>query len=155
MKRILFLALLGVTACTSGTARPRSVPPGQHVAPDSFLVSFETTKGTFEVMAHREWSPLAVDQFHALISARTYDGIRIFRVVPDFVAQFGLTGDSAIDRSWRRRPVPDENVRVSNTRGRLSFARSGPDRTDIRRAPPATHVRAAGRRMGRRVRCPG
>jgi cyclophilin family peptidyl-prolyl cis-trans isomerase len=97
------------------------------MAPDSFLVAFETTKGSFEVMAHREWSPLAADRFHELVAAGTFDGIRIFRVVPDWVAQFGLTGDSAVDRAWRRQPVPDEAVRVANTRGRIAFARSGPE----------------------------
>ena len=125
MKRILLLSLAALGACSPSTSGPRAA--GAHVAPDSFLVSFETTQGDFEVIAHRAWSPHAVDRFHELIREKTYDGIRIFRVVPDFVVQFGLTGDSATDREWRRRPVPDEEVRVSNTRGRVSFARSGPE----------------------------
>lgn len=126
MKRILLLWLVAAAACAPATPRPGSIPPVQRMAPDSFLVTFETTKGEFEVMAHRSWSPLAADRFHQLVEAGAYDGIRIFRVVPDWVAQFGLTGDSAVDRAWRRAPVPDEPVIVSNTRGRVAFARSGP-----------------------------
>ena len=127
MKPILLLGLVAAAACTPATSRRGSLPAGQQVAPDSFLVAFETTKGDFEVMAHRSWSPLAADRFHELVAAGTYDDIRIFRVVPDWVAQFGLTGDSAVDRAWRRQPVPDEPVRVANTRGRIAFARSGPE----------------------------
>ena len=125
MKKVLLLSLVVLAACSRGTGAPGAPQPAR-AAPDSFTVAFTTTEGEFTMKAHRDWSPAAVDRFHELIRARTYDGVRIFRVVPDFVAQFGLTGDSATDRAWRMRVVPDEPVKVSNTAGRVSFARGGP-----------------------------
>ena len=96
-------------------------------APDSFTVAFETSRGRFIVTAHRDWSPLGVDRFHFLVRQGYYDGARFFRVVPGFVVQWGISGDAAVNRVWGERFVPDEPVRRSNTRGRLSYARGGPD----------------------------
>lgn len=78
-------------------------------------------------MAHREWSPLAVDRFHFLVSQRYFDEARFFRVIPGFVVQWGIAGDPAVNRVWSDRTVPDEPVRRSNTRGRVSYARGGPN----------------------------
>ena len=77
--------------------------------------------------AHRDWSPLAVDRFHLLVRLRYYDGARFFRVVPGFVVQWGIAADSAVNAAWKGRAIPDEPVRRSNTRGRLSYARGGPN----------------------------
>jgi len=96
-------------------------------APDSFAVAFETSRGRFVVLAHRDWSRLGVDRFHFLVRQRFYDGARFFRVVPGFVVQWGIPGDPAVTRVWHERYVPDEPVRRSNTRGRLSYARGGPN----------------------------
>lgn len=79
------------------------------------------------VTAHRDWSPLAVDRFHFLVQHHYYDGERFFRVVPGFVVQWGISGDSAVNGVWNGRSVPDEPVRRSNTRGRVSYARGGPN----------------------------
>ena len=96
-------------------------------APDSFQVSLITSRGLVTLVAHREWSPLAVDRFHFLVQSGFYDGARFFRVVPGFVVQWGITGDSAVNASWRERQLPDEPVKQSNTRGRISYARGGPN----------------------------
>ncbi len=101
---------------------PTAPPP----APDSFLVAFETTVGRIVVAAHRNWSPHGVDRFHALVTDGFYDDTRFFRVVTNFVAQFGLAGDSAANEPWRRQFIPDDSVRTSNRRGTLAFARGGP-----------------------------
>jgi peptidyl-prolyl cis-trans isomerase A (cyclophilin A) len=77
--------------------------------------------------AHRAWSPLGVDRLHFLVSHGYYDGARFFRVVPGFVVQWGIAGDPALSAVWGDRRLPDEPVRRSNTRGRVSYARSGPN----------------------------
>ena len=97
------------------------------VAPDSFLVALETTRGTVTVMAHRAWSPLGVDRMYFLLENGYYDGARFFRVVPGFVVQWGINGDPAINKAWDNRDIPDEPVRQSNSRGRVSYARGGPN----------------------------
>lgn len=101
------------------------------VAPDSFVVAFETSRGNLLVSAHRDWSPLGVDRLHFLISHGYYDGARFFRVVPGFVVQWGIAGDTAVSSVWGERRLPDEPVQQSNTRGRVAFARSGPNTRSV------------------------
>src|SRR5215467_8950645 len=62
-------------------------------APDSFRVAFETTRGNFVVQVNRAWAPIGADRFHRLVGERFFDGDKFFRVVPGFVAQFGMNGD--------------------------------------------------------------
>lgn len=78
------------------------------------------------MLLRRAWSPLAVDRAYALFSQDVYAGARIYRMVPGFVAQWGFSGDPWADSAWVANPVPDEPVVGSNTRGVVSFARSGP-----------------------------
>jgi len=101
------------------------------VAPDSFVVAFETNRGNVLVSAHRDWSPLGVDRLHFLVTHGYYDGARFFRVVPGFVVQWGIAGDPALSSVWGERRLPDEPVRQSNTRGRVSYARSGPNTRSV------------------------
>lgn len=96
-------------------------------APDSFDVRFGTTRGEFVIRARRVWSPLGVDRFHYLAKAGFYDGARFFRVITGFVAQFGLTGQPAVDSVWQDRGITDETVRTTNQRGTVAFARGGPN----------------------------
>lgn len=100
-------------------------------APDSFVVAFETSRGTFTVAAHRDWSPLGVDRLHFLVAHGYYDGARFFRVVPGFVVQWGIAASPALSSVWGERSLPDEPVRRSNTRGRMSYARSGPNTRSV------------------------
>jgi cyclophilin family peptidyl-prolyl cis-trans isomerase len=125
MKKLLLLSVIALTAC-SGSNPPANGPSPAKTAPDSFLVTITTSKGDVVAKAHRDWSPAAVDRFYELVKGGVWNDARIFRVVPGFVVQWGLTGDSAKDNLWRSRPVPDEPVKVPNLRGRLSFARGGP-----------------------------
>ena len=101
------------------------------VAPDSFVVTFETSRGEILVSAHRDWSPLGVDRLHFLVTHGYYDGARFFRVVPGFVVQWGIAGDPALSSVWGERRLPDEPVKQSNTRGRVSYARSGPNTRSV------------------------
>lgn len=113
----------------SAPSVPAAEPVPVHVspaAPDSFTVLFETSKGPFTVKAYRHWSPAGADRLHELVTTGFFDDARFFRVVPGFVAQFGLPADPAVAASWRERTIPDDEVRTSNARGTLSFARSGP-----------------------------
>lgn len=94
--------------------------------PDSFVVRFETSRGAFDVIARKPWAPNGVDRFYTLVRDRYYDDARFFRVVKDFVAQFGLAADPRVTAAWRIRAIADEPVRHSNARGTISYARGGP-----------------------------
>jgi peptidyl-prolyl cis-trans isomerase A (cyclophilin A) len=83
------------------------------------------------IRARRQWSPLGVDRFHYLVRHGYYDEVRFFRVIAGFVAQWGLSGDPPINKAWDNRNIPDEPVRASNTRGRVSYARGGPNTRSV------------------------
>jgi len=94
-------------------------------APKKFRVKFETSKGEFEILVKREWAPLGADRFYNLVQSGFYDGVRFFRVVEGFVVQFGISGEPAVSRVWREATIEDEPVVENNTRGAISFAKSG------------------------------
>lgn len=95
-------------------------------APETFRASFETTQGTITLEIERAWAPLGVDRFYTLIKSGFYDGARFFRVLPDFVVQFGIAGDPALSARWRSARIADDPVKQSNVRGSVSFATAGP-----------------------------
>ncbi len=93
-------------------------------APDTFRARFETTAGEFVVEVYREWSPNGADRFYNLVNGGYYDGVRFFRVISGFMAQFGIHAEPAVSAQWRVAMIPDDPVVESNTRGILSFAKS-------------------------------
>ena len=121
---LLLLAAIAAAACTKEAPLPQ-VPSGP--APDSFRVAFETSRGTFTVLVHRAWAPRGADRFYQLVSAHFFDDERFFRVVPEFVAQFGINDNRKINELWDAKQIPDDSVREHNVRGTLTFAHEGPD----------------------------
>jgi peptidyl-prolyl cis-trans isomerase A (cyclophilin A) len=95
-------------------------------APDSFRTRFSTTRGDFVIEVHRAWAPLGADRFYNLVRSGYYDGVRFFRVIPNFMAQFGIHGDTAVTAGWRVHVIPDDPVRRTNGRGMVTFATAGP-----------------------------
>lgn len=75
---------------------------------------------------HRAWAPLGADRFCNLARAGFFDDSRFFRVLPGYIAQFGIPGDPAVTRVWKDRNFPDDSVRQSNVRGAIAFAMTGP-----------------------------
>lgn len=129
MKRVALCAFL--TGCGGSSIANPSPSDLAKAAPDSFDVRFETTKGPFVMRAHRDWSPLGVDRLHYLTRNGFYDGAWFHRVVGGFVAQWGLPGTPPLDSVWQTRNIPDEPVKASNTRGRIAYARAGPNTRSI------------------------
>ncbi len=122
-KIVLLIVLASVFACSPKAFKEKWT---QEQAPDYFKARFETTQGNFEIEAKREWSPKGVDRLYQLIKHEFYTDLPIFRVVPKFVAQFGIHNDSLTNQSWNGVGVEDEPNIVSNKKGTISFARSGP-----------------------------
>jgi len=94
-------------------------------APDTFQAVFVTTKGEFTVEAYRKWSPQGVDRLYQLITSGFYTNNCIFRVQPEYVVQFGISGNSETNFFWDKRPVEDEPVTGHNLEGVISYARDG------------------------------
>ena len=111
------------------TAGPSLLKPSSlnKQAPPTFKAKFTTTKGDFVVEVTRAWSPLGADRFYNLVKYHFYDGAAFFRVLPGFVAQFGLSAKPEISRVWASATVKDDPVTQSNLEGYLTFATAGPN----------------------------
>ena len=94
-------------------------------APEEFRAIFQTTEGAFSIYAKREWSPAGVDRLYALIKKGFYTDTPVFRVVPGFVAQFGIHDNSIIQKSWEGVGIDDEPVLERNKAKTIAFARGG------------------------------
>ena len=105
---------------------PPSAPPDA-ASPDSFQVKFQTTKGDFTVQVNRAWAPKGADRFYRLVTEGYFKDVRFFRVLPGFMAQFGLSGNPALNAKMDTLRIPDDPVTQSNKRGMLTFATAGPN----------------------------
>lgn len=95
--------------------------------PDVYRAVFDTSKGRFVVEVITSWAPEGAERFYRLIEQKFYDDARFFRVLPNFVAQFGINGDPKVSARWRNLTIADDPVTQSNKRGTLSFAMAGPN----------------------------
>ncbi len=95
-------------------------------APADFKARFTTTAGDFVVEVHRDWAPLGADRFYNLVRHGFFTNASFFRVVPNFVVQFGLNADPAVNKAWADADIQDDPVKQTNSRGRLVFATAGP-----------------------------
>lgn len=92
---------------------------------DTIVVELECSNGTIVIECYPEWGQIGVAQFLTAIQAGVYDEARFFRVLPGFIAQFGVSGDPQVSAEWRERNIADEPVKQSNVKGTITFAKSG------------------------------
>ena len=60
-----------------------------------------------------------------LTSTHFWDQSRFFRVLPGFIAQFGINGDPNVTNEWNDKELPDDPTIHSNLYGTVTFAISG------------------------------
>ena len=96
-------------------------------APEQYKVKFVTTRSEFTLDVTRAWAPLGADRFYNLVKHHFYDNASVFRVVPKFVAQFGISAYPAVTTAWRGTDIKDDPVTQSNKKGYITFATSGPN----------------------------
>jgi peptidyl-prolyl cis-trans isomerase A (cyclophilin A) len=95
-------------------------------APDNFKAKFTTTKGDFVVNVHRAWSPLGADRFYNLVKYKYFNNASFFRIVPNFIVQFGMAADPKINSAWDSANIKDDAVRpdIHNSKGTMVFAKT-------------------------------
>lgn len=96
-------------------------------APAEFKVKFETTKGDFVVLVHRDWAPTGADRFYNLVKIGFFDNAKFFRAIEGFMVQFGISPYPEVSEKWREATIDDDPVKEHNTPMRLSFATAGPN----------------------------
>ena len=124
---VLAAATVVVAGQADRAAKLRSPASLTEQAPATFKVNFDTSAGPFVMEVHRDWAPNGADRFYNLVKNGFYDDIRFFRVIPGFMAQFGIHGTPAIQSAWRNAEIKDDPVKQSNKRGYVTFATAGPN----------------------------
>jgi len=116
--------LMAQAADTSKLKDPSAL---KEQAPASYKVNFDTSAGKFVVDVHRDWAPKGADRFYNLVKNGFFDECRFFRVVPNFMVQFGINGEPDIQKSWANANITDDPVKQSNKKGYITFATRGKD----------------------------
>ena len=133
MKRRFFgvaAIVLGTTLAVAGQAdKAKLSNPAAltEVAPATFKANFNTSQGLFVVTVHKDWAPKGADRFFNLVKSGYFDDIRFFRVIPNFMAQFGIHGTPSVSAAWTSARITDDPVKQSNKRGFVTFATAGPN----------------------------
>lgn len=111
----------------------------QHIgkAEETFKIRFEVAQlngekeqpRSFVVEVHPDWAPLGAARLREIVEKNVWDKARFFRVVPGFVAQWGIPGKPSVAEEWRAKKIKDDPVKpgIGNKRGYLTFAKSGED----------------------------
>ena len=135
--KALTLSLMAATFLAAAPA-PAPAPPAPNQklmnptalnaqAPAIYKVKLQTSKGDVVMEVTREWAPHGADRFYNLVKNGYYDNARFFRVIKDFMVQFGINGDPAVNQVWQQANIPDDPVLQSNKRGMVTFATAGPN----------------------------
>jgi peptidyl-prolyl cis-trans isomerase A (cyclophilin A) len=131
MFRTLFvLAAIAALSVSAAVAQPaakanlKNPAAFNEQAPPVFKANFETDIGSVVIEVHRDWAPLGADRFYNLVKSGYFDGVKFFRVIPGFMAQFGMHGDPAVNTAWSSARIKDDPVKESNKRGYVTFAKS-------------------------------
>jgi peptidyl-prolyl cis-trans isomerase A (cyclophilin A) len=131
MKTSMFavVGMLAAAAALSGQADKLKNPAGlTEQAPATYKAAFDTSAGKFVIEVHRAWAPLGADRFYNLVKNGFFDDTRFFRVVPNFMVQFGINGDPAVASAWMPARLKDDpSTGHSNKKGYVTFATSGKD----------------------------
>src|SRR5215467_14072653 len=135
MKRVLAvtaaMAIPALAFAQAGGADPKAklkTPSAlTEQAPATYKAKFDTSRGAFVIEVHRDWAPIGADRFYNLVKNGFFDECRFFRVVPDFMVQFGINGDPAIQSNWANANITDDPVTQSNKKGYVTFATRGKD----------------------------
>lgn len=114
----------------SGEGKNAISPPS---GDDSNFIQFEFSNldgeegstGIVVIELHPEWAPLGVERIKELTAASFWEGCRFFRVLPNFIAQIGIHGDTVISEQWFSKRIKDDEVVHTNERGTVTFAMAG------------------------------
>ncbi|MBS2024455.1 MAG: peptidylprolyl isomerase [Deltaproteobacteria bacterium] len=127
---LLALSLLSLPIAAQAKPNAKLLEPEKATAqaPKVFKAKFTTTKGAFVVEVHRDWAPLGADRFYNLVKLGYFDDVAFFRAIANFMVQFGINGDPAVNTKWQPAVIKDDPAGgQSNLRGFITFATSGPD----------------------------
>lgn len=119
----------GAQPAAGGAISLKPLPGKERNAPKltkKTTVRFQTTGGDVVIEVYPEAAPNAAKQFVELVQAKFYDDTPVSRVVPGFVAQFGVNWREPL-KSWKDKNFNDDPTFFALDRGTLAFAKAGPN----------------------------
>ena len=124
---VLTLATASLFAAgqAAGAASLKNPASLKETAPATYKANFDTSAGAIVIEVHRDWAPLGADRFYNLVKNGFFDNARFFRVVPNFMVQFGMNGDPAVTAAWQGATLKDEPTKETNKKGYVTFAKTG------------------------------
>src|SRR6476659_2216529 len=122
------LAATAAIGAQEGKAALKNPAALKEEAPATYKANFDTSAGKFVITVHRDWAPKGADRFYNLVKNGFFDDTRFFRVVPNFMVQFGINGDPAVASAWQTASLTDDPAgEQSNKKGYVTFAHRGKD----------------------------
>ena len=114
------------TAASAGQGAERSAGAGP-------LLIIDTVKGTIQIETYPTEAPKTVEHILALAKRNFYNGLRVHRVVPNFVVQFGDPNSRDMTKrnlwgtggSGQRIGVGEMNPKRTHQLGAVAMAHSG------------------------------
>jgi len=91
-------------------------------------VQCELTTGSITIEVHPDWAPVGARRFLDMVEARYLDETALFRAIPGFLVQFGISSNQELRTSWMQKaPLTDDPLRpdVPIKLGTMAFAGSG------------------------------
>lgn len=123
-------ALSGTSAAAAAiTTNLKPLPGHEGDAPKltrKATVRMQTTAGDVVIDVFPEAAPNAAQRFLELVRTGFYDDTPISRVVPNFVAQFGVNWREP-HTAWKEKNFDDDPTYFALERGTLAFAKAGPN----------------------------
>jgi cyclophilin family peptidyl-prolyl cis-trans isomerase len=80
------------------------------------------TTGKVVIKTKPSWAPIGVGRFHELMEESFYDQGKFFRVVDEFIIQFGINADPSKPKPSK---IKDDPVVQTNSRGTVTYAMAG------------------------------
>ncbi len=126
------LLALSLSLGIAGRASAQKGPAASRPAPGPIVV-VETTKGTFEFETYPSEAPKTVAYILGLVNKRYYNGLRVHRVVPNFVIQWGdpQTRDRTKEAAWGTMGsgspvgVAEFSKKLTHKKGAVAMAHAG------------------------------
>jgi cyclophilin family peptidyl-prolyl cis-trans isomerase len=119
---LLVASLAGVTTGTDALWLNPANPEWATPAPPVAHLRFETSKGVFVLELVRAWGPIGADRLYNLVRLGRMNDTRFHRVNANYIVQWGLHGDSAVNAAWRNAYIRDDPPRSRNARGTFAFS---------------------------------
>jgi len=96
---------------------------------ETALVECSTTAGPFTISLIKSWAPIGYERALTLFERSYYDHSHFFRVIPNFLVQFGIsyTDDQDLKHFADSTIKDDPGIGMPFEEGLVSFAGSGPD----------------------------